>query len=100
MSPTRHPYFAGMLGCGLLLGLLALQATPAAGSSFNIYVVNSFDHNVVVFNPDTQTARSTFPVGAGPSGIAITPDGTFAYVTNAGSDSVSVIDTTWTAPLN
>ena len=41
MSPTRHPYFAGMLGCGILLGLLALQATPAAGSSFNIYVVNA-----------------------------------------------------------
>jgi hypothetical protein len=36
MSPTRHRYFAGMLGCGLLLGLLALQATPAAGASFNI----------------------------------------------------------------
>ena len=58
MSPTRHRYFAGMLGCGLLLGLLVLQATPAAGSSFNIYVVNVSDSNVVVFNSDAQTARS------------------------------------------
>jgi len=39
-------------------------------------------------------------VGVLPHQIAITPDGNHAYVTNAGSDSVSVIDTTWTAPLN
>jgi YVTN family beta-propeller protein len=55
-----------MLGCGLLLGLLALQATPAAGSSFNIYVVNAFDNNVVVFNSDTQEVVTTFPVGRVP----------------------------------
>jgi YVTN family beta-propeller protein len=32
-------------------------------------------------------------VGPSPVGVAITPDGAFAYVTNAGSDTVSVIDT-------
>ena len=28
-----------------------------------------------------------------PAGVAITPDGTRAYVTNSGGDAVSVIDT-------
>ena len=79
MSPTRHRYFAGMLGCGLLLGLLALQATPAAGASFNIYVVNAEDNNVIVFNSDTQRVFSTFPVRRVPLAIAITPDGNRIY---------------------
>jgi DNA-binding beta-propeller fold protein YncE len=55
-----------MLGCGLLLGLLALQATPAAWASFNIYVVNALDKNVVVFNSDTQKVGATFAVGRVP----------------------------------
>ncbi|MFC9769724.1 YncE family protein, partial [Rhodococcus jostii] len=36
----------------------------------------------------------TVPVGADPYGLAITPDGAFAYVANFGGDTVSVIDTT------
>ncbi|PIY19935.1 hypothetical protein COZ13_02695, partial [Candidatus Desantisbacteria bacterium CG_4_10_14_3_um_filter_40_18] len=32
------------------------------------------------------------PVGSRPYGVAITPDGRYAYVTNAGSDNVSVIE--------
>ena len=94
MSPTSHRYFAGMLGCGLLLGLLALQAIPAAGSSFNIYVVNSLDNNVVVFNSDAETARSTFPVGTRPFfpfAIAITPDGSRVYVADSSGNSVALL---------
>ncbi|MGB4781741.1 YncE family protein, partial [Candidatus Methylomirabilis sp.] len=33
------------------------------------------------------------PVGSNPVGVAITPNGTRAYVTNQGSNNVSVIDT-------
>ena len=44
-------------------------------------------------HPDQPGGRSPITVGKGPVGIAITPDGKFAYVTNASSDSVSVIDT-------
>jgi YVTN family beta-propeller protein len=36
---------------------------------------------------------TTIPVGNAPYGIAITPDGNFAYVANGGSNTVSVIDT-------
>jgi YVTN family beta-propeller protein len=33
------------------------------------------------------------PVGTSPSGIAVTPDGAHVYVSNQGSNTVSVIDT-------
>jgi YVTN family beta-propeller protein len=45
---------------------------------------------------DTQTNQvvgSPIPVGEHPDGIAITPDGRFAYVVNGNTDNVSVIDT-------
>jgi len=38
-------------------------------------------------------AGASIPVGDTPLGIALTPDGTRAYVANRGSDTVSVIDT-------
>jgi len=46
--------------------------------------------------PDTatNTVTATIPVGGGyPTGVAITPDGGKAYVVNAVSSTVSVIDT-------
>ena len=36
---------------------------------------------------------ATIPVGIDPENLAITPDGTMAYVVNAISNTVSVIDT-------
>ena len=42
----------------------------------------------------TNSVVSTIPLGAvWPTGIAITPNGAFAYVANASSTSVSIIDT-------
>ncbi|MCZ8517314.1 beta-propeller fold lactonase family protein [Paenibacillus filicis] len=38
-------------------------------------------------------ATVTLPAGSGPSAIAITPDGSRAYVANFGNDTVSVINT-------
>jgi YVTN family beta-propeller protein len=45
---------------------------------------------VIDVSPNTVTA--TVSVGDFPFGVAITPDGDFAYVTNVGSNTVSVID--------
>jgi YVTN family beta-propeller protein len=36
---------------------------------------------------------NTISVGVWPMGVAITPNGQFAYVTNLGDDTVSVIQT-------
>ncbi|MDV6278715.1 YncE family protein, partial [Rhodococcus erythropolis] len=40
-----------------------------------------------------DTVIATVPVGSTPEGVAITPDGNHAYVTNAGDGTVSVIST-------
>jgi hypothetical protein len=42
-----------------------------------------------------NTSTVTIPVGQGPKDVALAPDGSHAYITNNGSDSVSVIDTEW-----
>ena len=39
-------------------------------------------------------AAAEIPVGATPRGVAVAPDGDHVYVTNSGSNTVSVIDTT------
>ncbi|KJY41367.1 hypothetical protein VR41_12905, partial [Streptomyces sp. NRRL B-1568] len=41
----------------------------------------------------TNTVTATITVGATPFGVAITPDGLHAYVTNSGDSTVSVIST-------
>ncbi|MEV4329143.1 YncE family protein, partial [Streptomyces sp. NPDC049597] len=41
----------------------------------------------------TNTVITTVPVGDAPTEVAVTPDGTRAYVVNSDSDNVSVIDT-------
>jgi YVTN family beta-propeller protein len=43
--------------------------------------------------PTVPTVTTTIPVGSYPVGVAITPDGGHAYVANANSKNVSVIDT-------
>jgi YVTN family beta-propeller protein len=56
--------------------------------------INLPNNFVSVIDTATNTVVATIPVGVGPDGAAITPDGTRAYVTNDDSDTVSVIDTT------
>ena len=50
---------------------------------------------VSVIDATTNTVVPlSIPVGSFPFALAITPDGTRAYVTNVGDATVSVIDTT------
>src|SRR6218665_1781550 len=42
---------------------------------------------------DNDTVTNTITVGTRPYGVAVTPDGSTAYVTNVESNSVSRIDT-------
>jgi YVTN family beta-propeller protein len=59
------------------------------------YIADSGDHlsgnTVSVVNTSTNTVVGAILVGQAPGGVAITPDGSYAYVTS--SNRVSVIDT-------
>lgn len=65
----------------------------------NIYVTGGFTANVSVISTSTNTVTATIPDPGRPEGIAISPDGSRAYVTNLESaagngNQVNVIDTT------
>ncbi len=76
--------------------LLALSAQyfivqPLMAAPF-AYVTNGNDNNVTPIDLATNTALDTIAVGAGPEGIAVSPDGRFAYVANSAADTVSIIN--------
>jgi YVTN family beta-propeller protein len=81
-SGRRWPLAVGALAvvgaAGLTWGLLT--APPSAGHGL-------------------PAVRAAIPVGAGPAEVAFTPDGTRAYVTNLGANTVTVIDTATAAPI-
>ena len=82
-------------------GLLAIAAVAVAGLlgsaealAQNAYITNTSGDTVSVI--DTATNRvvgSPIPVGIGPFGVAVTPDGSHVYVANGSSGTVSVIAT-------
>ena len=109
---TKCPLPKGFSGTrrvfGMLVGLLvlALIAAPGAGAAPFAYVSYSsaLGGRVAVMDAGPTAACSnpgetppcvvkTLVVGASPVGVAVNPAGTFAYVANAGDDSVSVIRT-------
>lgn len=56
------------------------------------YVANQTDNTVSVFDASTNgPVSATIPVGSSPQGIAVTPDGLFAYVCNQNANTVSQI---------
>jgi YVTN family beta-propeller protein len=60
----------------------------------NAYVADGINSNTVsVIDSSSNTIVATATVGSAPGGVAVTPDGTRAYVANNHSNSVSVIDT-------
>jgi YVTN family beta-propeller protein len=80
--------------------VLAFALLPFAGSAFaapNAYVANYADNTVSVIDVAKNAVTGTIAVGVAPIGVALTPDGSRAYIANrSASDfegSVSVIDT-------
>jgi YVTN family beta-propeller protein len=77
---------------------IVLCAMPALAAPF-AYVVNTNQAvvggpgSVSVIDSASNTVTATITVPSQPTGIALTPDGVFAYVTNASSNVVSVIGT-------
>jgi YVTN family beta-propeller protein/probable HAF family extracellular repeat protein len=57
------------------------------------YVANISSNTVSMSDTSTLLPVTNIPVGAGPWGVAISPNGSQVYVTNNHGNSVSVIDT-------
>jgi YVTN family beta-propeller protein len=76
-------------------GAYELAISPDQGT---VYVADASSNSVSVINTATNAVVSTIPVGPGPDGIAVTPNGGFVYVANndannPASNTVSVIST-------
>jgi len=83
----------------VLVGGIAFSARPAEAAPF-AYVANSTGNSVSAIDTATNTVvGSPIPVGSQPTGVAVTPDGIRAYVTDRGVASVSVIATATNALL-
>ena len=59
----------------------------------NAYITNLDASTVSVIDTTSNTVTATIPVGSGPLGVAVTPDGSTVYVTNFIDGTVSVIAT-------
>jgi len=77
----------------ILSGLSGTMTTAYAQT--RAYVTNNSDHTVSVIDTATNTVITNIPIDGFPLEVAITPDSTRVYVTNAAvfdTGSVSVID--------
>ncbi len=77
--------------------MVAVSATallaPAALASPKAYVDDPESGTVAVIDTGTnKTVGTPIPVGPGPQGLAISPNGAQAYATHTGQNAVSVID--------
>jgi len=75
----------------VLLFFVALVSIEARAVSY-VYVAKDLD-TVSVIATATNTEIASVRVGQGPTAIAVTPNGAFAYVANFTSQDVSVINT-------
>ena len=80
--------FLGTLA--IQLGLLSFAAPVAQAAPF-AYISNQSSNNVSVIDTATNTVIANVPVGTFPSGVAVNPAGTRAFV--VALSSVSVINT-------
>src|SRR6185295_15496054 len=97
MSISRR---SQVLSTALLLALCALLVAATADAR-ELYAGNSDSDDVTVLDTNSSSTidvgtravvGAPIPVGLGPIGIAVTPDGTRAYVANSDDSTVSVVD--------
>ena len=79
------------LACMALLLGMSFGSIPSQAQTFAYVTNQGISGDVSVIATASNTVVATVPVGGFPIGVAITPDGAFAYVTNIQSDAVSII---------
>ncbi len=79
----------GRIGLALILKVaLVLAGVAGASAAPFAYITNMSGNNVSVIDTATNTVVATVAVGVTPLGVAVSPDGSFVYVTNSGSSTV------------
>ncbi|HYK75221.1 MAG TPA: YncE family protein, partial [Pseudoneobacillus sp.] len=58
-----------------------------------VYVPNIGSHNITVIDAEKEEIINHFPVGPGPEGVAVHPNGELLYVANQEDDTLFVMDT-------
>jgi YVTN family beta-propeller protein len=96
-APNKSvPHHAGLLHhlsivLFLLLPMGVGSGTATAQAQTRAYVTNNSSSTVSVIDTATSTVVATIPFGQLPFDIAITPDGTQAYVTPLGFNSAKTV---------
>lgn len=86
---TSHYIVATVIDLGEAFGPSGIRISPGGDS---LYVTGYWSNGVAVINRGDHQIRRMIETGKGPSGIAFTPDGRFAYVKNEHDGTLSVID--------
>jgi YVTN family beta-propeller protein len=96
------PRFRWLLGAlvlglsGALVGVVPDGVSAVAAKTrcrATAFVTNGASGTVSTIDVKTRTKDPTdIPVGSGPAGVAVTPDGKTAFVANGPSGTVSTID--------
>jgi predicted alpha-1,2-mannosidase len=86
---------AGKASDGAVLANASVLVTVAAPGQVipTAYVSNYSDNTITPVDRANNTAGPVIPVGSGPDGVAVTPNGAEVYVANNNSNNVSVIST-------
>ncbi|HEX4224873.1 MAG TPA: glycoside hydrolase domain-containing protein, partial [Pseudonocardiaceae bacterium] len=86
---------SGKASNGAVLANASILVTVAAPGQVipTAYVSNYSDNTVTPVDRANNTAGPVIPVGSGPDGVAVTPNGSEVYVANNNSNNVSVIST-------
>src|SRR6266545_4544088 len=77
--------------CGSFIVTSCTTWTP--GWTAKVYVVNEESQDVWVLNARTHAVLAKIKAGELPHGIAASPDGKALYVTNMGSNDITIINT-------
>ncbi len=81
-----------ILGVGAFLGswLVAINLVSAEPYAF---IANSNSNTITVIDTSSKTVvGDPIPVGHGPAGIGVSPDGAWVYVSNEDANTVSIIN--------
>ena len=97
LQTTRRGFLKSGTGAALSIGFALplaagrLEAATPAVFAPNAWLRITGDGTVTVINTLDRTVVATIAVGSLPMNVAVTPDGSKVYVSNSGSDTVSVM---------